>query len=123
MSDNVKTIKEILNIQDDKLDNYLKFCETNITDKILDRCHIGTIPERLDSLIQEFLIEQYNLNEEGIGKGKKQVSGASDKGQTVSFETVGGASSMSKNVDEFLNRNMATLVKYRKMRWHNGITR
>ena len=120
---NVGKIKEMLNIQDDKLDNYLRFCEQNITDKILDRCHIEDVPERLNSLIQEFLIEQYDLNKEGIGKGKKQVSSASDNGQTVNFQTVGGASSMSKNVDEFLDRNMSTLVKYRKMRWHNENTK
>lgn len=123
MSDNIKQIKEILNIQDDKLDNYLMFCEQNIIDKILDWCNIETIPERLNSLIQEFLIEQYNLNKEGIGKGVKEVSNASDNGQSVSFKTVGGTSSMSKNVDEFLDRNMNTLVKYRKMRWHNEVTR
>lgn len=117
MSDNVKEIKKILNITDEKLDNYLLFCEKNITDKILDRCHIKTIPERLNSLIQEFLIEQYNLNKEGIGEGKKQVSSASDNGQSVSFQVVGGVSSMSKNVDEFLDRNMATLIKYRKVEW------
>lgn len=123
MLDNVSKIKEILNITDDKLDNYLKFCEQNISDKILDRCHIEAIPERLNSLIQEFIIEQYNLNKDGIGKGNKQVSSASDNGQTVNFEIVGGASSMSKNVDEFLDRNMATLVKYRKMRWRNEVTK
>lgn len=123
MLDNVKKVKETLNIVDSKLDNYLEFCENNITDKILDRCHIETIPERLNSLIQEFLIEQYNLNKDGIGKGVKEVSGASDNGQSVSFKTVGGLSSMSKNVDEFLDRNMSTLVKYRKMRWHNEITK
>lgn len=116
MSDNVKKIKEILNVTDSKLDNYLMFCEQNITDKILDRCHIETMPERLNSLIQEFLIEQYNLNKDGVGKGAKEVSSASDNGQTVNFQTVGGASSMSKNVDEFLDRNMFTLVTYRKMR-------
>ena len=114
---NINKVKEILNIQDDKLDSYLEFCETNITDKILDRCNVEIVPERLNSLIQEFLIEQYNLNKEGIGEGKNQISSASDNGQSVSFQTVGGASSMSKNVDEFLDRNMATLVKYRKMRW------
>lgn len=117
MIDNVKEVKQILNITDDKLDNYLKFCEKNISDKILDRCHIETIPERLNSLIQEFLIEQYNLNKEGVGEGKKQVSSASDNGQTVSFQVVGGVNSMSKNVDEFLDRNMVTLVKYRKVEW------
>lgn len=117
ISENIKTVKKILNITDNKLDNYLMFCEKNITDKILDRCHIEAIPERLNSLIQEFLIEQYNLNKEGIGEGKKQVSSASDNGQTVNFQTVGGANSMSKNVDEFLDRNMVTLVKYRKIRW------
>lgn len=119
MPENVNKVKEILNIQDDKLDNYLEFCEQNITDKILDRCHIETIPERLNSLIQEFLIEQYNINKDGIGKGVKEVSSASDNGQSVSFKTIGGSSSMSKNVDEFLDRNMSTLVKYRKMRWRN----
>lgn len=116
-SDNIKQVKKILGIADTKLDNYLEFCEKNITDKILDRCNIETIPERLNSLIQEFLIEQYNLNKEGIGEGKKQVSSASDNGQSVSFQTVGGASSMSKNADSFLDRNIATLVAYRKMRW------
>lgn len=114
---NVNEVKKILNITDEKLDNYLKFCEKNITDKILDRCNIDTIPKRLNSLIQEFLIEQYNLNKDGIGEGKKEVSGASDNGQSVSFKVVGGASSMSQNVDEFLDRNMSTLVQYRKIRW------
>ena len=123
MSDNVNKVKEILNIIDSELDSYLEFCEKNITDKILDRCNIETIPERLNSLIQEFLIEQYNLNKEGIGKGIKEVSSASDNGQSVNFKTVGGASSMSKNVDEFLDRNMSTLVKYRRMRWHNEDTK
>ena len=117
MSDNVNEIKKILDIADDKLDNYLKFCEKNITDKILDRCNINTIPERLNSLIQEFLIEQYNLNKEGIGEGKKQVSSVSDVNQSVSFQTIGGASEMSKNAEEFLDKNMSTLVAYRKMRW------
>lgn len=117
MTENVKRIKEILNVTDNKLDNYLEFCEKNIADKILDRCHIETIPERLNSLIQEFLIEQYNLNKEGIGNGKLEVSSASDNGQSVSLKMVGGASSMSQNVDEFLDRNMDTLVVYRKIRW------
>ncbi|MFR8116899.1 MAG: hypothetical protein ACLVAK_07855 [Clostridia bacterium] len=117
MLDNANRVKEILSITDNKLDNYLEFCERNITDKILDRCYIDTIPERLNSLIQEFLIEQYNLNKDGIGEGKKQISSASDNGQSVGFQTVGGASSMSQNVDEFLDRNMNTLVQYRKIRW------
>ena len=117
MIDNVKEVKEILNIKDSKIDNYLRFCEKNISAKILDRCHIETIPERLNSLIQEFLIEQYNINKEGVGEGKKQVSSASDNGQSVNFQVVGGVISMSKNVDEFLDRNMATLVKYRKVVW------
>lgn len=115
MSENLKEVKIILNITDSKLDNYLGFCEQNIKDKILDRCHIEEIPDRLNSLIQEFLLEQYNLNKDGIGEGKKQVSSASDNGQTVNFQTVGGAYSMSKDVDEFLDRNMTTLIKYRKL--------
>ena len=117
MTENVKKVKTILNIIDDKLDNYLEFCENNITDKILDRCNIETIPERLNSLIQEFLIEQYNINKNGVGEGKLQVTSASDNGQSVNFKTTGGVSSMSQNVDEFLDRNMSTLVAYRKMRW------
>jgi hypothetical protein len=115
MSENVKKVKQILNIFDNQLDNYLNFCEKNIADKILDRCHIETIPERLNSLIQEFLIEQYSFNKEGIGEGKKQVSSVSDNGQSVHFEIIGGASQMSKNAEEFLDKNMSTLVKYRKM--------
>lgn len=117
MTENVNKIKEILNITDNKLDNYLEFCEKNITDKILDRCHMESMPERLNSLIQEFLIEQYNLNKNGIGKGNQEVTSVKDREQQVNFQTIGGASSMSKNVDEFLDRNMATLIAYRKMRW------
>lgn len=117
MLDNVKKVKEILNITDNKLDNYLEFCEKNITDKILDRCHIENIPERLNSLIQEFLMEQYNLNKKGIGDGKQEATSVKDKEQQVNFQIIGGASSMSKNVDEFLDRNMTALVKYRKIGW------
>lgn len=114
---NVEIVKEILNIQDDKLDNYLKFCEQDITDKILGRCSIETIPERLNSLIQEFLIGQYKLNENGILEGKKEISSASDNGQSVNFQIIGGASAVSKNAEEFLDKNMYTLVAYRKIRW------
>lgn len=117
MSKNVHNIKSILNITDNNLDSYLEFCEKNITNKILDRCNIETIPERLNTLIQEFLIEQYNINKEGIGEGKKVVSSVSDNGQSVSFQTIGGISNVSQNVDEFLDRNMSILVAYRKMRW------
>lgn len=114
---NLEVIEGMFDITDEKLLLFLGFCEKNITDKILDRCNIETIPERLNSLIQEFLIEQYNLNKDGVGEGKKQVSSVSDVNQTVSFQTVGGASSMAKNVNEFLDRNMDTLVKYRKIGW------
>lgn len=117
MNKNVLEVKKILNITDNCIENYLLFCENNITNKILDRCNIDSIPERLNSLIQEFLIEQYNLNRDGIGKGVKQVSSASDNGQTVSFETVGGANSLAQNVDAFLNRNASVLNAYRKLRW------
>ena len=117
MSDNINKVKEILNITETKLDNYLEFCEHNIIDKILDRCNIDTIPERLNSLIQEFLIEQYKLNEDGILEGKKQVFNVSDNGQTASFQIVGGASAISKNADSFLDKNMDSLVAYRKLRW------
>lgn len=117
MSDNINKVKKILDVIDSKLDTYLEFCETNITNKILDFCNIETIPKRLNSLIQEFLIEQYNLNKNGIGEGEKQVSSASDNGQSVNFQTIGGISSMSQNVDEFLDRNKSTLIAYRKMRW------
>ena len=117
MSENLKAVADFLNINNHTIKTFLEFCEKNITDKILDRCHIDKIPERLNSLIQEFLVEQYNLNKDGIGEGKKEISSASDHGQTVNFNTVGGASSMSKNADQFLDRNMATLVKYRKIRW------
>lgn len=123
MFDNVNKVKEILNIKDDSLTDYLKFCEDNIVSKILDRCHIESVPQRLNLLIQEFLIEQYILNCGGVGEGKEKVSSASDNGQSVSFQIIGGASSMSKNVDDFLDRNMATLVKYRKMRWSNEDTK
>ena len=117
MNKNVLEVKKILNITDNCIENYLLFCENNITNKILDRCNIDSIPERLNSLIQEFLIEQYNLNRDGIGKGVKQVSSASDNGQTVSFETIGGANSLSQNVEEFLDKNMSVLNAYRKLRW------
>lgn len=117
MSDNTKKVKEILNIQNDKLDNYLEFCEQNITDKILDRCNIDTIPERLNSLIQEFLIEQYKLNENGVLEGKKEISNVKDREQTVQFQIIGGVSSVSKNADSFLDKNMSFLIAYRKMRW------
>ena len=117
MSDNVKKVKEILDITDEKLDKYLIFCEQAITDEILDRCNIETIPERFNSLIQEFLIGQYNLNKNGIGEGKIQVSSASDNGQTVSFETVGGIKEIKKNANEFAQDNIARIVAYRKKRW------
>ena len=118
LSENLKEISKFISIDNYGIQKFLEFCEKNIIDKILDRCNIDAIPDRLNSLIQEFLIEQYNLNKEGVGKGVKEISSASDTGQTVTFNTVGGATAVSKNVDEFLDRNMKTLVAYRKIRWN-----
>lgn len=117
MSENMKKIKEIFLITDGELEIFLVFCEKRITDAIKDFCNIEEIPERLNSLIQEFLIEQYTLNKEGIGKGQKEVSSASDNGQSVSFKTIGGAEAMAKNVAEFINRNEKTLIQHARMRW------
>ena len=118
MSENLKEILKFLCVDNYEIEKFLEFCEKNITDKILDRCNIDTIPDRLNSLIQEFLIEQYNLNKECIGKVVKEVSSVSDNGQSATFNVVGGATVVSKNVDEFLDRNMKTLVAYRKIRWN-----
>lgn len=123
MSENINQVKDILNIVDCKLDKFLELCERSISDKILDRCHINTIPKRLNSLIQEFLIEQYKLNEDGILECKKQISSVSDNRQTVQFENIGGLTYVSKSADEFLDKNMTTLVKYRRMRWRNEDTK
>lgn len=117
MSENLKEILKFLCIDNYEIEKFLEFCEKNIIDKILDRCNIDAIPDRLNSLIQEFLIEQYNLNKEGIGKGVKEVSSVSDNGQSVTFNVIGGAATVSKNANEFLNKNMETLVAYRKIRW------
>ena len=94
-----------------------------VEEKKEDRCHINTIPKRLNSLIQEFLIEQYKLNEDGILECKKQISSVSDNRQTVQFENIGGLTYVSKSADEFLDKNMTTLVKYRRMRWRNEDTK
>lgn len=117
MSDNVEKAKEILDITDTKLDKYLTFCEQVIIDEILDRCNIDTIPERLNSLIQEFLIGQYKLNKDGVLEGIKQVSSVSDIEQTVNFETIGGAEAIKQNAKVFIDDNMARIVAYRKLRW------
>lgn len=116
LSENIKEVKSILDITDSKLDKYLIFCEKVLIDKILDICNINIIPERLNSLIQEFLIEQYNLNKDGIGEGKKEVSNVSDNGQSASFKTVGGIESVRKNAEEFLNQNIKILYTYRKLK-------
>ncbi len=117
MSDNIIKVKEILGIIDNKMDYYLYFCENSIKNRILDICNIEIIPERLNSLIQEFLIQQYKLNQNGIGSGQMLAVSASDNGQTVNFKTVGGVEGMSKDVNDFLDKNMDILLKYRKIGW------
>ena len=57
------------------------------------------------------------MNKDGIGEGKKEVSSASDHQQSVNFNIIGGASSMSKSADAFLDKNMSSLIPYRKIRW------
>ena len=117
MSENMKEIKGMFLITDGELEQFLAFCEKRITDAIKDFCNIEEIPKRLNSLIQEFLIEQYTLNKEGIGNGKKEASSASDNGQSVSFKTIGGAEAMAKNVADFIDRNKNEISKFACMRW------
>ena len=113
---NLIEVKSILNIKDNEFDRFLAFCEENISNKILERCNIDIIPKGLNTLIQEFLIEQYTINKSGIGEEKKVVTSISDNGQSANFQVVGGINSMSKNAEEFLDKNMASLVHYRKLR-------
>lgn len=117
MSENIKFVKTMLLILDEKLDKFFEFCESRITDAIKDFCNIENIPERLNSLVQEFLIEQYVLNKNGVGEGKIIASSASDNGQNVNFKIIGGAEEMSKNAKEFIKANEDELINYRKPRW------
>lgn len=116
LSDNVKAVKEGYSIAEDTFDNYLTLCENIITPKILDNINCNEIPERLNSLIQEFLMIQYTQNQDGIGKGTTIVSGASDNGQSVSFSNI-GIDTIKRNADTFLDENEISLCAYRKPRW------
>lgn len=116
LSANVQAVKDGLSITDETFDNYLTLCENIITPKILDNINQEELPERLNSLIQEFLINQYTLNQDGAGKGTTVVSSASDNGQSVSFSNV-GMENIKKNADDFLEDNEMSLCAYRKIRW------
>lgn len=117
ISNNLIEVKRMLHIEDgNMIYGFLNFCEKNIVNKILDRCHIEKLPDGLNTLVQEFLIEQYILNKNGVGEAQLEVSSASDNGQSVSFKSIGGVNIVSKNAEEFLDKNAKSLVKYRKMR-------
>lgn len=117
MSENIEKVKELFLILDGELEKYLAFCEVRLMDAIKDFCNIDVIPERLNSLIQQFIIEQYQLNKDGIGEGRQEVTSMSDNGQSVGVKTIGGPESLSKNVSNFISRNEDSLLPYRKMRW------
>ena len=59
----------------------------------------------------------YYKNKNSSNNEQLQATSASDNGQTVSFQTIGGVNSMSKNADSFLDRNIDILIAYRKIRW------
>lgn len=117
MSDILNKAKDILNIENNRSNAFIEFCIQKITNGILDFCNIEQFPEKLETLIIDFIIEQYTLNKNGVGEGKQEISSVSDNGQNVSLKTIGGASQMSKNVDEFINNNKKILITYRKLRW------
>lgn len=113
---NVQVVKEAYSITDDTFDKYLTICENIITPKILDNINDDKIPERLNSLIQEFLMTQYTQNQDGVGKGTTIVSSASDNGQSVNFSNI-GIDNIKRNADTFLDENEISLCSYRKPRW------
>lgn len=114
---NLDEVRNKFLILDTELVNYLTLCEQRLTDAIMDFCNIDKIPDRLNSLIQQFLTDQYELNKDGVGEGKTIVTSATDNGQSVGLKNVGGVESLSKDVAEFISRNEDSLLPYRKMRW------
>lgn len=116
ISNNIKKVKEAFSIADDTYDKYFTLCEKIIIDKILDNINCEELPERLNSLVVEFLINEYVSNQDGIGKGTTVVASASDVNQSVSFSNT-TLSNINNQADIFLDNNELILSGYRKIRW------
>lgn len=111
--DYLSTVKTLLGISDESLDNILLVYLSMTKNSILNYCNIKELPSTLNFTVCQMIADIYreNVNKNKVGSVVGNVSSISEDGRTVSFSN--GTEFQTAIEDKITKMN--ELKRYRKL--------
>lgn len=111
--DFLSTVKTLLNIRNDDMDNILLIHINIAKNSILNYCNINELPSALNFTLCHIVVDAYlhNRNKTDTGKVVGNVSSISEDGRSVSFFN---STEFQSSVNEIIS-GMNELKRYRKL--------
>ncbi len=115
----LEKVKERLDITDTSQDKKIQGYIDDITDKIKSICNRFYYPEELNYLAINYAQNcyLYYKNKDNNSNSHLQVTGASDNGQSVTFETVEIITKDDIDLDKVIKKNQDEISRYAYMGW------
>lgn len=108
----LEELKRLLNIKDSKQDKTLGFILEDVTETILNYCHIRKLPDGLINTAYRMAIDLYRYEQPGNSNAPVVVSSISEGDTSTSFIRAGDALSGG-----ILKNYQGQLNQYRKLVW------
>lgn len=111
--DFLSTIKTLLNIRNDDMDDILLIHIDIVRNSILNYCNINELPSALNFTLCQIVVDAYlqNRNKTDTGKVVGNVSSISEDGRSVSFTN---GTEFQSTVNEIIS-GVNELKRYRKL--------
>lgn len=84
----IDTIKMLLGITDASKDNLLNYLNNAVTTEVKKYCRIKVIPDELQVIINDLVVDRFRSRGYGASEAPKTVSSISEGDVSISFKTV-----------------------------------
>ena len=112
--DFLSTLKMLLGIKDDTLDNVLQVYLSMTKNAILNYCNIEELPSALNYTLCQMTADAYRVNDSKnkVGSVVGSVSSVSEDGRTVSFSN---GAEIQSSIEDRITKRTHELNRYRKL--------
>lgn len=112
--DFLSTLKMLLGIKDDTLDNVLQVYLSMTKNAILNYCNIKELPSALNYTLCQMTVDAYRENDSKnkVGSVVGNVSSVSEDGRTVSFSS---GDEIKASIEDKITKRTHELNRYRKL--------
>lgn len=108
----LNTVKTMLGIADNSKDAILELIIDTVTEQVLQRCRIKTLPTILQNLVCEIVLDIYRSRDYGQEQADAAVSSIKEGEVSVSYEV-----EAKKSIQEIVSSYFPLLKSYARMGW------